>query len=192
MRPTDHDLLVGIRAFLADVVAPEVGNSFVRQRLTTVVNLLGMLADRWDIQVQRLLDEQAFLAASFARAAAALAAIDEAPADLAVALREAARSVPVLSRPAGDGAGPAPADFRLSALVERTDAMNALLVRLMETCDLALERPALAPLLPLRAELLHHVRAQAAARASQPYALPAARPAAETSQNGDRHAQPAR
>jgi hypothetical protein len=137
------------------------------------MNLLGLLAARWDGQAQCLLDEHDALVTLFQRALDVLRAGDQSFPALVDAMER------VVS------AGP-PADYRLTTLIERTNRANAVAVDLIEACDRALDRPELSGLLPVRADLLRHLEQQAAGRSFQAMA-----PAGPAGRNGGAHAQSA-
>jgi len=158
MRPNAQELLRGVKMTLNEVVLPVLPDDpFVHARMGMVINILDMLSAQWDMEAQLLIDERNSVTRHFREAAEALRRLNGAEAkgdlaELAAALEQAV-------------AGQDETDFRLSALEERNNQLKALLIRLMEVCDRAINTPSWKPLLPVREAILRDVRAQVAARA---------------------------
>lgn len=158
MRPNAQELLRGIKTTLNEIVIPVLPNDpFVHARMGMVINILDMLSSQWDMEAQALIDERNSLTGHFREAAEALRRLNGAGAkddlaDIAAALEQTV-------------AEQGETDFRLSVLEERNNQLRALLIRLMEVCDRAMNTPGWEPLLPVREAILRDVRAQIAARA---------------------------
>ena len=76
MRPNTEEVLRGVQRSLVTYILPELQSRYAQTQLMIVAGLLGMAADGWDTEAQRLVDDNASWRALTARAAEALSSRD--------------------------------------------------------------------------------------------------------------------